>query len=225
MNVRIAPSLLAADLRCLGDEISRAVEGGCDTLHVDIMDWHFVPNLSFGPNIVETVRSLTDVPLDVHLMTDRPLDMAGDFARAGANYLTIHVEAVRDVEAAIDSIRELGMIPGLSFRPDTPVDAVTRYLGIVDLVLVMSVMPGHGGQEFMSSSYWRITRIAEAAAAMNPDLTISVDGGVGLENAPKLVAAGANYLVAGTSVFADHDAAENIRRLREAASDIAVGQK
>ena len=223
MSIQISPSLLAADLCCLGEEISRAAEGGCDTLHVDIMDWHFVPNLSFGPNIVSMARSLTDVPLDVHLMSDRPLEMAEEFANAGANYLTIHVEAVRNVEAAIGALRDLGVHPGISFRPDTPVDAVTRYLGMVDMVLVMSVMPGHGGQEFMGSSYWRVRRIAEAAADMNKSLIISVDGGVGFENAPKLVDAGANYLVAGTSIFAGHDAAANIRRMRDAVQ-IAAGE-
>ncbi|MBN1291456.1 MAG: ribulose-phosphate 3-epimerase, partial [Candidatus Latescibacteria bacterium] len=146
MKIKIAPSILAADLSCLGDEIARAIEGGCDAIHVDIMDYHFVPNLSFGPAIVETVRRLTDLPLDVHLMADNPLDMIESFAQAGSDYLTIHVEVVENMPAALETIRNLGVHPGISLKPDTPVESVIRYIDLVDILLVMSVYPGFGGQ-------------------------------------------------------------------------------
>ena len=214
MNIQIAPSILAADMGCLGDEIARAVEGGCDAFHVDIMDWHFVPNLSFGPSIVETIRQLTDLPIDVHLMVDNPFEMIGPFADAGSDYITIHVEAVKDIPGAFGDISKRGAHPGISFRPDTPVEAVIDYLGIVDIVLVMSVYPGYGGQMFIDASYERIRKIAEEASRMNPSLILSVDGGVNMDNAPLLVGAGANYLVAGTSIFKDHNAVENVRRMK-----------
>jgi len=217
MEVRIVPSILAADLACLGEEVARAEEGGCDAFHCDIMDWHFAPNLSYGPKVVATMRRLTDLPLDVHLMVDNPLDMIGAFADAGSDYITIHTEALADASTAFEAIRNRGVKPGVTLRPDTPMSAVTGYLASVDIVLVMSVYPGFGGQEFIADSYDRIRIAAEKAAAVNPGLVISVDGGVTFENAPKLVAAGANWLVAGTTVFKNHEAAERVRRLRAAA--------
>jgi len=215
MNVKIAPSILAADMCCLGDEIDRAVEGGCDAFHVDVMDWHFVSNLSFGPAIVETVRRLTDLPIDVHLMVDNPLEMIRSFADAGSDYITIHVETVSNVSEALVAIADHGVHPGITFRPDTPVETVIEHLGAVDLVLVMSVYPGFGGQKFIKSTYEKIRRVADKAAEVNPTLIISVDGGVDMDNANRLVRAGVNYLVAGTSLFKDHKAAENIKRMRE----------
>lgn len=215
MDIKIAPSILAADLESIGDEIARAVEGGCDAFHVDIMDWHFVPNLSFGPAIVKTLRRLTDLPLDVHLMVDNPLEMIGAFADAGSDYITIHVEAVEDMLSAIKDIESRGVHPGVTVRPDTPVEALTGYLELVDLVLVMSVYPGFGGQKFIESSYERIRKLSGWASKVNPSLILSVDGGVNMDNAPLLVDAGVNYLVAGTAVFKNHNAVENIRRLRE----------
>ena len=216
MKVNLVPSILAADLSCLGDEIARAVKGGCDALHVDIMDYHFVPNLSFGPAVVKTVRRLTSLPLDVHLMADNPLDMIKSFADAGSDYLTIHVEVVDDVPDALKAITDLNVRPGLSLKPDTPVESVIQYLDLVDIVLVMSVYPGFGGQAFMESSYDRIRRIAEAASRVDSPLLLSVDGGVDADNAPLLVKAGANHLIAGTSIFRNHNAVDNIRRMREA---------
>ena len=214
MNVKIAPSILAADLSCLGDEIAGAVEGGCDAFHIDIMDWHFVPNLSYGPAVVETVRRSTGLPLDVHLMVDNPLEMIGPFADAGSDYITIHAEAVDNIPEALGAISKLGVHPGITVRPDTPVEAVMEYLELVNLTLVMSVYPGFGGQKFIEDSYERIEKIADKASKTNPSLIISVDGGVNMDNAPLLVKAGVNYLVAGTAVFKDHKAAENVRRMR-----------
>jgi ribulose-phosphate 3-epimerase len=217
MELMIAPSILAADLACLADEIARAEEGGCDAMHIDIMDGHFVPNLSYGPYVTETVRRLTNLPLDVHLMVDNPLDMIGPFADAGSDFLTVHVEVMDDVRRAFDAITARGIRPGVSLKPDTPVERILPLIADVDLVLVMSVYPGYGGQKFIEDSYGRIQAIADTAAGTNPDLILSVDGGVNFDNAPKLVSAGVNHLVAGTTVFRDHGARENVPKLREAA--------
>ena len=214
MNVKIAPSLLAADLTCLKEEIDRAEEGGCDAFHVDIMDGHFVPNLSFGPSMVETLRRLTNLPIDVHLMVDNPLAMINQFADAGSDYITVHIETLKDIPAAFDAIRKQGAHPGITFRPDTPAEMVTELLNQADLVLVMSVYPGFGGQKFIETSYKSIKLISDAASQYNRPLIISVDGGVGIENAGKLIEAGANYLVAGTAIFKNHSAHKNIRLLR-----------
>ena len=215
-KIKIAPSILAADLSCLGDEIVRVVEGGCDVIHVDIMDGHFVPNLSFGPDVVRTIRELTDLPLDVHLMVDNPLDMIEPFAEAGSDFLTVHVEVVDDVPSVLGKVKDIGVRPGISLRPDTPVEAVTGYLELVDIVLVMSVFPGFGGQVFIEDSYSRIQRIADASKYLKSPPLISVDGGVDMDNARLLVRAGANHIVAGTSIFRDHRAVKNIRRMRNA---------
>jgi len=208
--------MLAADLSHIGDEIARAVEGGCDEIHIDIMDGHFVPNLSFGPNMVRTMRRLTDVPLDVHLMVDNPRDMIASFAEAGSSYLTVHVEVVDDVPAILEEIRSRGVRPGISFRPDTPVGAVTGFMALVDIVLVMSVFPGFGGQQFIEESYGRIRALAEVAATLQSPPLISVDGGIDLGNVGRLVLAGAHHIVAGTSIFSDHHPEVNIRLMREA---------
>ena len=218
MHVNIAPSILAADITCLADEIGRAVEGGCDVFHVDIMDYHFVPNLTFGPHIVKALKKLTDLPLDVHLMADNPLDMAQAFVDAGSDLLTIHIEVSDDPVDSLGKIADMGAKPGLTLKPGTPTDTVIPYLSYIDILLIMSVEPGFGGQAFMESSYDRIRTISSAARQTGRPILISVDGGVNLENAPKLVEAGANHLVAGTSVFRDHNACENIRRFRQVLS-------
>jgi len=215
-SVKISPSLLAADMSCLREEIDRAVEGGCDDIHIDIMDGHFVPNLTFGPDIIATLRELTNLPLDVHLMIDNPLDMLAPFAEAGSDYLTIHVEIENNTEKIIEKIQELGVKPGISLKPDTSPQAVFPYLKMVDIVLVMSVYPGFGGQEFIEESYNRIREISVESKNLSTELLISVDGGVTFENAPKLVRAGANHIVAGTTIFKGHNAKENIRLMREA---------
>ncbi|MFC1490589.1 ribulose-phosphate 3-epimerase [Candidatus Latescibacterota bacterium] len=215
-KIKISPSILAADISCLGEEIARAEEGGCDDFHVDIMDGHFVPNLSFGPAMVSALRKMTDLPLDVHLMIDNPQDMIKPFADAGSDYLTVHVEVTDNLPKIIGEILDLGVHPGISLKPDTPVESVLPYLESVDLVLVMSVYPGFGGQAFIEDSYDRIARIAEAAGELEFPPLISVDGGVVIDNAPGLVKSGVNHLVAGTAVFGGHKATENIRNMRAA---------
>lgn len=214
--VFISPSILAADISCLGDEVARAEQGGCDDFHIDIMDGHFVPNLSYGPSMVETMRRITDRPLDVHLMVDNPLGIAEEFAKAGATYLTFHYEVVENVAGVAREFRNLGVRPGISVKPDLPVEVLFPYLELFDIVLVMTVFPGFGGQAFIEDSYERIRLLAAKAAKLDSPPLISVDGGVTVENAHKLVQAGANHLVAGTAVFRNHRAAENIYLLRQA---------
>ena len=216
MRVQISPSVLAADLSCLGDEIARAVEGGCDSFHVDIMDHHFVPNLSFGPPIVETVRKLTTLPIDVHLMVDNPFDMLDAFTSAVADSITLHVEVLHDPQSALDVIAQRGVRKGLSLKPDSPVNMVTDRIDSLDLILVMSVYPGFGGQRFMESAYGRIRQIAEAVQKSKNTPVISVDGGVDASNAPLLADAGATSFVVGSSVFRNHEAAVNVRKIRAA---------
>ena len=215
MNPYIAPSILAADMSCLGDEIQRAVDGGCDAFHIDIMDYHFVPNLSFGPGIVSTMRRLTDLPLDVHLMVDNPLDMIAPFADAGSDYLTIHTEVVDDVPEALGRITDCGVKPGLTLKPDTPIETVLPFIELVDILLIMSVYPGFGGQKFLEPTYELCEKTALAAESTGSTPYISVDGGVDMTNALLLAESGANYLVAGTSIFRDHEATENTEKLRE----------
>ena len=217
MHVIVAPSILAADLSCLSEEIARAEEGGCDAFHLDIMDHHFVPNLSFGPAMVKTVRRLTRLPLGVHLMVDNPLDMARAFADAGGDSIIFHVEAVADVSSTLEAISRLGVKTGISLKPDTPVSAVIPYLDAVDILLAMTVFPGFGGQEFIEESYVRIREIAKAASHLSSPPHIAVDGGVDFANAPLLVEAGVTYLVAGTSIFRNHEAVQNVKRIRIAA--------
>jgi len=180
------------------------------------MDFHFVPNLSYGPSIVEPMRRLTDLPLDVHLMVDNPLDMIDAFADAGSDYLTVHVETVDDVPEALGAISDRKVKPGITIRPDTPVEVLAPFIGLADIVLVMSVFPGFGGQDFLESSFGRVGYVAETASKLGCRPLISVDGGVSFENAPGLVKAGANYIVAGTAIFRDHGATGNVRCLREA---------
>lgn len=213
-HVQISPSILAADLACLGDEVDRAERGGCDDFHIDIMDGHFVPNLSYGPYVTATMRRLTERPLDVHLMVDNPLDLAPAFVEAGADLLTFHSEVTEDIPGTAAAFRELGVKPGISLKPDTPVEDILPHLHLFEIVLVMSVYPGFGGQTFIEDAYRRISAITDEARRIGHELLISVDGGVGPQNARQLADAGANHLVAGTAVFRDHGAVENIAALR-----------
>ena len=218
-KIMISPSVLAADISCLGDEIARAEKGGCDDLHVDIMDGHFVPNLSFGPAMVSALKKMTALPLDVHLMIENPMDMIKPFADAGSDYLTVHIEVAGNMHKIFEEILNHGAQTGISLKPDTPVESILPYLGSVDLVLVMSVYPGFGGQAFIEDSYDRIARITEAVSELSTPPIISVDGGVDAGNAGSLVKSGANHLVAGTAVFGGHNAVENIRNLRDAVGE------
>jgi len=204
-EAKLAPSILSADFARLAEAVA-AVEGaGADWVHVDVMDGHFVPNLTFGPKMVADLRKATRLPLDVHLMIERPEDWVDRYADAGASYLTIHVEAARDVPGALRAIRGRGVRPGITLNPETPVEAVLPYLAAVDLVLVMSVRPGFGGQSFIENSLEKVSRLRAALDARGIAAELEVDGGIKPDNAARVAAAGATVLVAGSAVYEDPD--------------------
>ena len=203
--VQVAPSLLAADFANLERDVRRAEAAGADLFHLDVMDGQFVPNISFGPVVVESMRRITDLPLDVHLMIEEPIRYVEAFAEAGSDYLTVHVEACADVAETLEAIRRHGMRPGLSLRPGTPFADVEPFLEAVELVLIMTVEPGFGGQKYMADQEAKLRRARELGAAAGHSFVLEVDGGIGPETAPKAVAAGAEILVAGTAFFRAED--------------------
>ena len=215
-DVAIAPSILAADCGRLNEEI-KEVEKETSFLHIDVMDGHYVPNLTFGVPIVESIRKATNMVFDVHLMVTNPMDFFKPFADAGADMLTFHVETVEDPDEAIEAIRKLGKRAGISIHPDTPIEKVFPYAAKCDLVLVMTVRPGFGGQHFMESSIDRIKAVRKVIDDAKADTIISVDGGICKETAPRVVSAGAGYLVAGSAVFSNKDHAAAIKELRTCA--------
>ncbi len=212
MQVKIAPSLLAADFANLAAEIARAEEAEADMLHLDIMDGHFVPNLTMGPPLVKCIRKVTRLHFDVHLMLDNAADFIEPFAEAGADGLTIHLEAYPDPEPVLDRIGSLGLVRGLSINPDMPVDRLEGHLEQVDRLLIMSVFPGFGGQKFIEESYARLREAKELISGRNIEL--QVDGGVYIQNAAEIIAAGATNLVVGTGTFRAPDMKQAVRELR-----------
>ncbi|MBU3759985.1 MAG: ribulose-phosphate 3-epimerase [Candidatus Omnitrophica bacterium] len=207
--VKIAPSILSADFSNLGREIADVERGGCDVIHVDVMDGHFVPNLTLGAPVVKSIRKTTQLPMDVHLMIDEPIRFVEDFKKAGTDWLTVHVEACRDLPGTLDAIRKAGMKTGMSLRPGTSVEALEPYLDQLELVLVMTVEPGFGGQSFMADQLEKVRWLRKRFQGM-----ISVDGGVNAQTAHEVRTAGADILVAGTAVFGQTDRAAAIRGLR-----------
>lgn len=210
------PSILAADFGNLEREIRRIEEAGAKIVHLDIMDGHFVPNLSIGVPVVATVRKITRLPLDVHLMISNPEKYIGPFREAGADFLTVHIEVVPDPVEILTEIRRLGAFPGLSLNPPTPVEALLPFVEYCDLILTMSVMPGFGGQKFDLRA---LDKIRILKGACSPEMLLSVDGGVNEATIRDCVEAGANLLVAGTAVFGAEDYTKQMRKLRE----IAIG--
>jgi ribulose-phosphate 3-epimerase len=219
--VRFAPSILSADFTRLGEQVRRAEAAGADYIHVDVMDGRFVPNLTIGPFVVEAVRRATTLPLDVHLMIEEPERYLGEFVSAGATVLTVHQEACRHLYSTLGEIRKLGARAGVSLCPATPVQVLEEVVDYLDLVLIMSVEPGFGGQSFIPSSLGKVRRARALLDEARSPAELEVDGGVNLETAPALIAAGADVLVAGSAVFRDDQIEQNLQHLRDAVA--AVG--
>jgi ribulose-phosphate 3-epimerase len=223
-RIEIAPSILAANFAKLGDEVRTVEEAGADIIHVDIMDGHFVPNLSLGIPVVASLRKATRLPLDVHLMIERPEVYIEDFIRAGASRVLVHQEATAHLDRALAMIRELGAEAGAAINPATPVGMLSEVLDKLDTVLVMTVNPGFGGQKFIANSYEKIRQLNQIRARYNASFRIEVDGGVEPENTAELAQAGANTFVAGTSIFHTADPAAATRQLKKLATQ-ALSQR
>ena len=218
-GVRIAPSILSSDFAHLADEIAAVEQAGADLLHVDVMDGHFVPNLTIGPPIVESIRKVTSLPLDCHLMVTNPDDFIDEFAQAGANYITVHVETCPHLHRTIQFIKEKGLKAGVTLNPATSLVTIEAILPDVDLVLIMSVNPGFGGQRFIPGALDKIRRARALIDGTGLPILLEVDGGVKVDNAGAIVAAGADILVAGSAIFEAPgcDYKNTIARMREAA--------
>ncbi len=212
MNI-LSPSLLSADFSRLGEEIAAIDNAGAEYIHVDVMDGLFVPSISYGMPVIKSIRKSTGKVFDVHLMINEPIRYIKEFVESGADIITVHVEACADVVATLEIIREYGVKAGISLNPDTPVSAIEAYMDKVDMVLVMSVNPGFGGQKFITGAIDKLKEVRRIKEEKGFDFDIEVDGGVNLDNLPSVLEAGANIVVAGSAIFKG-DAAENVRKFK-----------
>lgn len=212
--MKIAPSMLSCDFAKMGDELVRIDKGGADWIHLDVMDGHFVPNITIGPAIVSALRPYSRLPFDVHLMIDYPLDYIEQFAKAGADIITFHVEAKSDIQETIDKIKSFDVKPGLVIKPKTPAEEVFPYLEQVDLILVMTVEPGFGGQSFMADMLPKVTAIKEKAKELGKEVLVEIDGGVNDKTISQAAEFGVDVCVSGTGVFKAPDAKEAIDNLK-----------
>jgi ribulose-phosphate 3-epimerase len=213
--IKISPSLLAADFSNLEKDMKK-IEKTADAIHLDVMDGLFVPNISFGLPVVKAVKRVTNLPLDVHLMIENPSRYINDFKNAGADYITVHAEACRHLNRTINKIKELGIKAGVSLNPHTNEDVVKYLLQDLDMILVMSVNPGYGGQSFIRSSLNKINNISKMVKESNNDIIIAVDGGINKENIKEVYNAGANFIIAGSAVFKSNDPEKEILLLKQA---------
>jgi len=220
--IELAPSILSADFARLGEQIRAASEGGGSVIHVDIMDGHFVPNLTIGPPVVKSLRRVTKLPLDCHLMIENPDEYIPAFAEAGADLISVHQEACRHLNRTLHHVKDHNCLAGVVINPATPVETLSEVLDIVDYVLVMSVNPGFGGQRFIPSTLHKIRRLAEIRRQRGLSYRIEVDGGVALETVADVVRAGAEILVAGNAVFGNGDPRKNAEALLRAATEAAL---
>jgi len=218
-KIKLAPSILSADFSRLGEQVEEVARAGADYIHLDVMDGHFVPNISFGPAVVEAVRGVTKMPLDVHLMISKPENYVARFAESGADIITVHVEACLHLHRTVQQIKDLKVKAGVALNPATPLISIEEILPMVDLVLLMSVNPGFGGQKFIPESFGKIRALREALDENRLKAEIEVDGGIGPENIAAIVNAGARVIVAGAAVFNNKESATRaLLRLRKAAA-------
>lgn len=212
--IKIAPSILSSDFSKLGEQIVELEKCGADMIHIDVMDGRFVPNITLGPPIIKSIRKYTNLPFDVHLMIEEPAKFVDDFIKAGANILTIHYEADRHIDRTLNYIKSFGIKAAVALNPGTPVSNIKDIISLLDMVLIMSVNPGFGGQKYIGYSSNKIKEVKELAELLNPKLLIEVDGGIDSSTISTVVSSGANVIVAGSSVFKDNKIKENIETLR-----------
>jgi len=211
----IAPSILSADFARLGDEIKAVEAAGADWIHADVMDGHFVPNITFGPLVVEAVRRVTALPIDVHLMIENPNNYIAEFAKAGASYISVHIESCEHLNRSVQLIRECGARPGVVLNPSTPLQTLEWILNDIDYVLIMSVNPGFGGQKFIPDSLEKIRNLRQIIQSRNLNTMIEIDGGVNEKTIPAIADAGVDIFVAGSAIFGSQDYIETIGRFRK----------
>jgi ribulose-phosphate 3-epimerase len=220
--IELAPSILSADFAHLADQIRSAAQGGGTVIHVDIMDGHFVPNITVGPPVVKSLRKATDLPLDCHLMIENPDQYIPEFAEAGADWISVHQEACRHLNRTLHLIRSHGASPGVVINPATPIEMLSEVVDIVDYVLVMSVNPGFGAQQFIPAAVHKIRRLADLRTQRGLNYRIEVDGGIALETVGEVVRAGAEILVAGNAVFGEGDPKSNAQKLLKMAFEATL---